>query len=83
MIDVSWQYCQNFRKIEQENLLKTCLQITYPTYFCITCNHFYYDYGEYENIRFFKTNEYKTFLCKHSINLQRAAIGPSATLTGR
>ena len=29
-------------KLNKRNLLKTCLQVTYPTNFCIICIHFYY-----------------------------------------
>ena len=36
----------NIVKISEElnklNLLKICLQVTYPTDFCIICIHFYY-----------------------------------------
>ena len=30
------------KKINKRNLLKICLQVTYPTDFCIICIHFYY-----------------------------------------
>ena len=29
-------------KLNKRNLLKICLQVTYPTDFCIICIHFYY-----------------------------------------
>ena len=29
-------------KLNQRNLLKICLQVTYPTDYCIICIHFYY-----------------------------------------
>ena len=29
-------------KLNKQNLLKICLQVTYPTDFCIICIHFYY-----------------------------------------
>ena len=43
IIDVSQQYCENFRKNWiSGTLLKICLQVTYPTDFCIICIHFYF-----------------------------------------
>ena len=33
--------CENFRKIEQAELVEN-LQVTYPTDICIICIHFYY-----------------------------------------
>ena len=39
IIDASQQDCENFRK---NDLLKICLQVTYPTNFCIICIYFYY-----------------------------------------
>ena len=44
MIDVSEQYCENFRKIEQTELVENLppMQVTYPTDFCVICIHFYY-----------------------------------------
>ena len=30
------------KKLDKEKLLKICLQVTYPTDFCIICDHFYY-----------------------------------------
>ena len=29
-------------KLNKQNVLKICLQVTYPTNFCIICSHFYY-----------------------------------------
>ena len=29
-------------KLNKQSLLKICLQVTYPTNFCIICIHFYY-----------------------------------------
>ena len=29
-------------KLNKWNMLKICLQVTYPTDFCIICMHFYY-----------------------------------------
>ena len=29
-------------KLNKQNLLKIYLQVTYPTYFCLICIHFYY-----------------------------------------
>ena len=39
-------------KLNKRNLLKICLQVTYPTAFCIICIHFYY--WKSENILFKK-----------------------------
>ena len=41
-IDVSQQFCENVKKIEQADFVEICLQVTYPTDFCIICIHFYY-----------------------------------------
>ena len=42
IIYVSWQYCENFRNFEQEELVETCPKFTIPTDFCIICSHVYY-----------------------------------------
>ena len=42
-------------KMNKRNLLKICLQITYPTDFCIIYTNFYY--GKSENITGLKTND--------------------------
>ena len=33
-------------KLNKRNLLKICLQVNYPSDFCITCIHLYYGKGE-------------------------------------
>ena len=42
IIDVSQQYCENFRKNWTSGMLKIWLEITYPTDFCMIWLHFYY-----------------------------------------
>ena len=61
IIDASQQYCENFRKnMNKQNLLKICLQITYPnqiTYpkdFYIICIHVYYG-KKWNYLMFWKT----------------------------
>ena len=45
------------KKNDKRNLLKICLQVTYPTDFCISCIHFYY--GKNEN-NLFRFEKFKT-----------------------
>ena len=33
-------------KLNKQNLLKICLQVTYPTNFCIICIHFFFTMGK-------------------------------------
>ena len=68
MSDVSQQYCENFRKIEQEELVEKLppSYLSYRSYFCIICIHFYYGKKwKYFDFFFFFIKEYN-FLCIYS-----------------
>ena len=55
IIDVSQQQYENFRKFEQAELVEICLQVTYPTDFCILCIHFSF-WEKVKIFDFLKTN---------------------------
>ena len=38
---ILWKFEKIWEKLNKRNLLKFCLQVTYPTHFCIICIHFY------------------------------------------
>ena len=50
-------------KLNKQNWLKICLQVTFPTNFCIIFIHFYY--GKSENIGFFKKTQHRIKLFAH------------------
>ena len=68
IINVSQQYCENFRKIEQAELVENLPPSTYPTDFYIICLHFYY--GKTWKYLIFFRNKWleKNFLCTGSYN---------------
>ena len=49
-------------KLNEQNLLKICLQVTYPTDFCIICIHFY-DGEKMKIFDFLKTNDKNKTFC--------------------
>ena len=73
-----------YRKIEQAEFV-ICLQVTYPTYFCIICNHVYY--SKNKSIWFFLNKKWieQNFLCICSydkwfaLNLLLLCKAPSKT----
>ena len=51
-MDYSEQNCEISEKLNKQNFLKICLQVTYPTDFCIIS--FFFTVGKSENIWIFK-----------------------------
>ena len=51
-------------KLNKQELLKICLQVIYPTDFCIICIHFYYA-EKLKIFDFLRTNEENKTFCAH------------------
>ena len=54
---------KSLEKLNKRNLLKICLQVTYPTHFCIICIHFKLLWEKVKIFDFFKNHwlEWKSF----------------------
>ena len=65
--------------MNKQNLLKICLQLTYPTDFCIICNQFYYG-KKYKLFNFLKNNDYNKIFTAQVVTTNGFALNHDKSL---